>query len=58
MACAMPANWRGDCPHEREVRNRSQRDSEAATVQTTQHCATLYSVVKGTAQREVSPRTE
>ena len=26
----MPANWRGDCPHEREVRISSQRDSEAA----------------------------
>jgi len=26
----MPANWRDDCPHEREVRISSQRDSEAA----------------------------
>ena len=26
--------------------------------ETTQHCATLYSVVKGTAQREASPRSE
>ena len=30
MACRMPASWRGDCPHEREVRSCSQRASEAA----------------------------
>ena len=30
MAWRMPASWRGDCPHEREVRNCSQRASEVA----------------------------
>ncbi len=30
MAWRMPASWRGDCPHEREVRSCSQRASEAA----------------------------
>ena len=31
LAGRMPASWRGDCPHEREVRISSQRDREAAS---------------------------
>jgi len=66
LAGRMPASWRGACrtghqdvrPDGCEVRVSTRRDREAATRQTTQHCATLYSVVKGTAQREASPRSE
>ena len=66
LAGTMPASWRGACrtghhavrPDECEVRVSTRRDREAATRQTTQHCATLYSVERGTAQREVSPRRE
>ncbi len=45
LALTMPANWRADCPHGREVRMSSPRDREAAPPQTTQHCATLYSAL-------------
>ena len=40
----MPANWRGDCPHECEVRNSSQRDSAAAGLA---HNATLSDLNSG-----------
>ena len=41
-----------------KVRISSQRDSEAAVLHTTPHCATLYSVQKGTRERGVSARKE
>jgi hypothetical protein len=41
-----------------KVRISSQRDSEAAVLHTTAHCATLYSVQKGTRERGVSARKE
>ena len=58
LARTMPANWRADCPHEREVRISSQRDSEAAVRHTTPYCATFFPRRGAHAKRGVAARQE
>ena len=58
LAWRMPANWRGDCPHEREGAESSQRASAAAGMNPMPYCVTSYSGRKGPAGGEVSARTE